>query len=512
LSSGAHDFEYYHVASSGETMMVAAWEVGDGEEKPKPEAIPPELFGAGVVVPSRVGPLTTPDSTSPPDFAYQVVGDVPLPDNPDHLIGVQFHMLTASMGSVSQLQWDLGDGQTSDRQDLTHVFMKPGIHPVTLRITRGGRELSITNQVEVDIPRLPRDEPLHQIDLYLQELDGYDPGAYDASDLLQFVEAYLWKADTLLARADGLEIAAAEFSSAPPDPEAENNGSLSPPSENPARLRAEAAMFQAKAVTAGSVAFQEGSTLEGDQDLMMLVHRIAPLARDVIGDSSLTGSLWYYAAKMVEQTDLKAECIVRAADVAVNDTLDAATAKALLETAETALGPQIAGEVPALIQLTWGDYYAATGDGQQAREAYREAARLHVSQDSYLAQTAWRGAYSRSAEQFLKDGQDERAVQELRNWRREFPDDVIEGYWTLLFARYWQSRNRHDQAVALADRLLTVNPQSPYVDQILMIAIECELDREREDRAVATLRSLIREYPGSPLIPEAKAILDGLEL
>jgi TolA-binding protein len=510
LSPGTHDFEYYHVASSGAATMVAAWEVGGGNAKPKPETIPPELFGVGLIASGRAGPLATPDSNSPPDFAFRVSGDVPLPDNPSHLIGVEFRLLTTSAGSVP-LQWDFGDGQTSDRPNPIHVFMKPGLYPVTLTIIRGEEELSITNEVEVDIPRLPRNEEVHQIDDYLLELDGYDPKAYEASNLLQYVEAYLWKADMLLEKADALETAAAEFFSAPPDPEAMNNGTSTSPRENPALIRAEAATFQGKAVAAGSVAFQEGSTLEDDQAVMQLVHRIAPLARDVIGDYRLTGKLWFYAAQMVEQNDNKAECLARAADIAVNDMLSADAAKTFLETAEATLGSQMAGELPALIQLVWGDYYAATGDGEQARTAYREAARLHVSQDSYLAQTAWRGAYSRSAEQFLKNGHFDRAIIELRNWRDDFPEDAVEGYWTLLFARYWQSRKRHDQAVALADRLLVVNPQSPYVDQILMTAIECELERESEDSAKAILLTLIREYPGSPLIPKAKAMLERLE-
>ena len=51
LTAGAHTIEYYHAAAGMEAMMTAAWEVsppkGD-KEKPKPVAIPPEVYHAAL--------------------------------------------------------------------------------------------------------------------------------------------------------------------------------------------------------------------------------------------------------------------------------------------------------------------------------------------------------------------------------------------------------------------------------------------------------------------------------
>jgi len=65
--------------------------------------------------------------------------------------------------------------------------------------------------------------------------------------------------------------------------------------------------------------------------------------------------------------------------------------------------------------------------------------------------------------------------------------------------------------VAQAEQLLAVNAVSPYMDQLLWLAAESEQQRGRVDRAVATLESLLDEYPGSPLVPQAKAKIEELE-
>ena len=82
---------------------------------------------------------------------------------------------------------------------------------------------------------------------------------------------------------------------------------------------------------------------------------------------------------------------------------------------------------------------------------------------------------------------------------------------TLLYARYWAARGKYAQAVAQAEQLQAVNPDSAYADQILFLAADCELRRGREDRAAATLHSILKDYPGSPLVPTVRKKLEELE-
>ena len=123
---------------------------------------------------------------------------------------------------------------------------------------------------------------------------------------------------------------------------------------------------------------------------------------------------------------------------------------------------------------------------------------------SAVEQDAWRGALSRSTEEFLRNKAFDRAWSELRKWQEEYPIDKVEGYLTLLQARYWAARSRWPQAIALAGDLVAINPDSPYADRLVYLAAQCEEKQGHADRARAGYQSLLTDYPGSPLVGEAK--------
>ena len=130
---------------------------------------------------------------------------------------------------------------------------------------------------------------------------------------------------------------------------------------------------------------------------------------------------------------------------------------------------------------------------------------------NFSESTAWKGAHSRSAEVFIKEKQFDRAAEELFSWQREYPSEAIEGYLNLLFCKYFFGREMYDAAVSQAERLQTVNADSAYVDQILLLAADCELRRGKKDRALATLNSILKDYPGSPLVPRVKINIESLK-
>ena len=230
-----------------------------------------------------------------------------------------------------------------------------------------------------------------------------------------------------------------------------------------------------------------------------------------MGDSRTALEIWRGAARRIDAAEPKAECEIAAADVAVNDLLRAADAKPLLEAATKRLGKDHSGALAAELQRVWGDFYAATGDGRSARNAYLEAQRLLVSSRRLNVETAQRGAHARSTEEFLRSKQYVRAAEEIESWLREFPVARLDGYPTLLLARYWFGRGRYAQAIAQAEQLHTVSPDSPYIDRLLFLAADCEMRLGRKDRALATLYSLVNDYPGSPLAPRVKKSIEILE-
>jgi len=510
LTAGAHKFEYYHAATGPTAMMVAAWEVAPADSKPKPEAIPSEAFRTAAIGRVQTGPVTTRVAKLVPDFLVNIAGDVPLPDNELALVGVRFMDISPNALTLNaRLLWDFGDGQTSETPNPVHVYLRPGVYPVKLSVKRGTRTSEMTNRVWIDRPNVLKKEEFHKLDDYLPILETYDPKKLDAVALGQLVLAYQFKATTILA---------------PPEPEEDNKGKAEEQQEpdaepDPEKVRqegeakrAEALKYVTAAVTAGQVPFVgEESAAQGDEDLIKLARLVGPMARDAVGDSLLAARIWHGASRKIVDGQLKAECEIEAADVAAGDLLKQDVAKPLLEAATAHLQKIATGPLASRLQRVWGDYYAITGDGASARKFYGQAEAALGSSRTHIERTAWQGAHSRSTEQFLKSGEFDLAAKELRAWQDEFPADKIDGYLTLMFARYWAGRQKYAEAARLAEEQLAVNADSPHIDQLLVLAADCEVKRGQVDRALAVLNQLLKDYPGSPLVPVVRENIAKLE-
>ena len=60
------------------------------------------------------------------------------------------------------------------------------------------------------------------------------------------------------------------------------------------------------------------------------------------------------------------------------------------------------------------------------------------------------------------------------------------------------------QAIALADDLVAINPDSPYADRLLYLAAECEEKHGLPNGPRSGYQSLLTDYPGSPLVGNAR--------
>jgi tetratricopeptide (TPR) repeat protein len=508
LAAGPHKFEYDHAAAGPDAVMAASWEIGATDPKPAhPVLIPPEMFGSQRVGHLPAGPVSLRTAKQPPDLSFKIVGEAPLPDNDVPLLGVQFRDASSTpktLASQAKVHWDFGDGQTSDLSSVDHVYLRPGLYMVKLSARRGGKSIEIVNRIYVDRPPLTPQDKQHTLDEYLKVIDQYDPKTLDAVSLRQLASAFETKA---LALDDA---AARKSRPAAVDPKRRAGGKQATSPRKSDSLSPEADRYFAKAVAVGQAAFADGSAAKGDADLLSLARLTGPIARYRLGDAKTAGQIWRDAGNRISAAPSKAECEIAAADVAINDLVKAAAAKPLLDAATKRLG-NASGPVAVELHRVWGDYYAAIGDGKSARKEYVAAERAAGMPKNFVERTAWRGAHARSTEEFLKHEQFVRAIEELRAWQQEFPADKVDGYWTLLFARYWAGREKYTQAVVQAEQLQAVNPDSPYIDQLLYLAAESEIHRDRKDRALATFHSLLKDYPGSPLVPAAKKEIEALE-
>jgi tetratricopeptide (TPR) repeat protein len=424
--------------------------------------------------------------------------------------------------SGAKLRWDFGDGQTSDFPNADHVYLHPGLYAVKLSVHRAGKSLEITNRIDVQRPRVnpAAQEKQYSLGDYLPLIETYEPKTLDTPSLMQMVRVFEAKADALVNRA---EDASQRTKAVEEDPNRRHDRLARPSSAGrgrPTQPRAavpqagpatESDRYLAKAVAAGRAAFEEGSAAKGEDDLLRLAQLVGPMAREQLGDSEAAFQIWRGAAARIGTAAAKAACETAAADVAVNDLLKAADAKPLLQAAEKGLGDSKIGPIAAQLARVWGDYYAATGDGKAANKSYAEAEQLMAAARPFSEDVARRGAHARSTEEFIKEKQFGRAAAEIQAWQAEFPQEKVDGYLTLLWARYWAGCGKFAQAIALGEQLQVVNPDSPYIDQLLLLAADSEMRRGRKDRALATLHALMKDYPGSPLAPLAKKNIDVLE-
>jgi len=499
LTAGPHRFEYYHVSTTEAGVAVAAWEINPKDDKPAPAVIPAEAFRSNLVLRAKAGPPMSPSQRFLPDFEFTIVGDVPLPDREFPLVAVRFTDRSApALVSNARIDWDFGDGQTSQGATADHVFLRPGLFAVKETIMRAGRPFEMTNRVWIGPVRLPQKGKQLVLDELIPVLETYQPEKLDAQSLLQFVAALLTKADQYLP---------------PPPPDTvfvdEEQAKQDAPTVklDDKTREAERRKYLQKALDSSLAGLEKGQQ-KGDQDLLILLRNVAPIARDVFAAPKKTIALWSSACDKLEANDAKLEAYLNIADVYLNDLLDDGTAKGWLDKASAILGGRIRDDaLAALYQRIMGDYWAAQGNQEAAIKAFREADRLTADRRTEVERTAWRGAHSRSVEQFVKSGELDRAASELRQWLNDFPGDTVEGYLPLLFAKYWFARQRYEVVCALADRLLVVNPYSPYMEELLLLSALSDLSRGQPERAKATLESLLKDYPGSPLVNEAKSLL-----
>jgi TolA-binding protein len=456
LTAGAHRFEYVHAAAGPEACMLAAWLP---PRAAAPEAIPPAVFGADEVAHLPAGPPRVRVKGSLPDFTVEVAGEVPLIDSEVPLIRVQFRDAAGhAAASRARFHWDFGDGETAEASDPVHVYLHPGVY--TVKIATGTGPLALESASRVEVHRaLVLPEPKKQPDQladYLPLLDKYDPAKLDPAALVQLVRAY-----------------------------------------DQANQETRAARVGKAALLAERPPADEGA-------VHTLAALVGPLFRDQLDDPASALAVWQAAGRAVDREAWKAECEIEAADICLNDLLQRGEARPLLEAAAARLSRIDDPALASRVHRVRGDWFARGGDKEKAQAAYAQAAEVRASRRSTVEQEAWRGAYSRSAEAFLRDKELDRALEELRRWQDEFPGDKLEGYLPLLQARYWVARGKLLNAIAVAGDLTAASPDSPYADRLVYLAAECEEKLGHPDRARAGYQALLTDYPGSPLVPSAK--------
>jgi len=456
LTAGPHPFEYLHAASGGNACMVAAWQPPGVK---KPEVIPAEAFHGSRIAHVTPGQPHHVKSGTLPDFMVEILGEAPLADNDLPLVRVRFRGIHTTP-LTGKIRWEFGDGLTSVEADPMHVYLHPGLFKV--KVATGSHEA--VNRIQVyrgGALSQPNKAP-DQLTDYLPIVNRYNAPNLDplsALQLIRFCEQFQQHNRAVMIGQSWLT------AKEPPDDEAAVKG---------------------------------------------MAEIVGPILRDRQDDPAAALAVYRAAANSIQNPVWKPVFAMAAADVCLHDLHQRATAKKWLEMAGKGQSAGGAANASRMHRL-WGDWHARAGNKKAALLAYEKATKsLATSRPGSVEREARRGAYSRSTEAFLREKSLDRARDELRRWQDEFPEDKIDGYLPLLLARYYVAGDKFQHAIVVAGDLLAVNAESPYADQLVFLAAECEENLKHIEQARAGYRALLADYPGSPLVREAKQKLSQL--
>ena len=459
LETGPHRFDYWHAASGMAACMVAAWQPPGAS---KPEVIPPEAFAAEQLVNAEAAALEHRSGRDYPDFMLRVQGAIEIPGPNVRLVHVRARWLgTRGRRAEESVQWDFGDGQVTEGVlEPEHVYLHPGQFTVRVRLgRRSHRRLEVASRIRI-WPLPPGGSGTARteetLEAYARLLERYDPAALDADSLVVLVRTWVY-----LERWD--------------------------------------------AVVDTAIKGLGGEVELGEIQLEELVERATEAARFRLGRAEAAAQLLRLACDKAADRAQRARFAVRLADVLLNDLAQRRAAQVALAQADA---PSRLQDRRLYLRVR-ADVRAREGQADEARADYREAARLR--ERSVLEAVARRGAYQRTVEGLLREQRLQEAYAELVRWCDEFPDSKLDGSWHLLAARYWLAAGRVDQVFRVVQDAITVAPDSQYADQLVWLEAQAALQSGKPARAVQAMRTLLEDYPGSPLVPDARKLLDRLQ-
>ncbi len=192
LQAGRHSLRYVAFAFDGPGKCAAAWVLPGTSKKPTRQndlsAYPYQILGEKAFGSVAAGTVLRCEARqSNLCAAFDARNKRYLESRDARMVAVRFRSHSSSRESmIRSYQWDFGDGQTSDKINPTHVYLKPGTYKVSLRVKGTDRTSTFTSTVKV--------EPVwHDLNFrrrkkrrFWKLTRNYDPSALPTDHLLAF--------------------------------------------------------------------------------------------------------------------------------------------------------------------------------------------------------------------------------------------------------------------------------------------------------------------------------------
>jgi tetratricopeptide (TPR) repeat protein len=495
LTRGLHKLSYYHVSIGVDGRAVAAWQPPGA---PAPAVIPPTAFAPmAKATPSDLDRHATQFQA---DFTIEGPFEAFFQNRYTYRYAFQARS-GERLTSEARCEWDFGDGQTADRMKVDHVYLAPGLRTVSLKIRQAGRQSTIRNRIQVtrDWNRV-MDPRLDAVEDHAKIVADYRPGDVAPADLITAV----W----LLKRAGQTRSCLAALAAIP----------------------------------------QRVNELKPE----VMIEAIPDLYSLVVTDAGQpqTALRWFEAveAKAADMT-LKATAGAMAGRVALEELADLRHAEAAFDRVVRQYADRTRAPAVRRARIGLGDVFLRTGRYRQAQQACEQAGLTTEGQRLSIRV----GSYARAVDDFLRRKEFGDAAEQLDRWEWEYPLEKLRGYSTLMRAELFSRQKRYADLVRLVEqfplvvvegnrptdpveviyatvdparlpelyridpatgRILssvgTAFPPNSYGMQMGLLAVEAHVQLKQRDRARSVLDVLIRLYPDSPLLSQARDRLKNL--
>ena len=447
FTQGVHRLEYWHVKGGGAMTAVAAWRP-PGAQAFAP--IPPKAFLP--VVKASLVEMDVQNERLVADFFPEHAGETWWPDQ--YAVRIVFKNLSRgiSQRQGGRFAWTFGDGQTSDQPEPAHVYLAAGDYTVSLKASRGA--LAHTFRTVVRVER----------DWWKQAERRVDPVAASAGAVARYDFKTLDLANLRLA-VDLFDYQGMSDS-----------------------LIAAAAAFLDRQGPEEEAAFRVGLALSRHLRMAGRGAEAVAILRRIEQRCSDPGR--------------KARSAVEAAETLLEDL-------EWYDEAEREFRRVLADYASAGVELLrrahigLGDIGRHRGRLEEARRAYAAAAAISVKTYTPVQAAVRIGTLARYVEEYTRERQWEWAFQYLDEWAWEFPEEKLQGHWSLLRAQALAAKGDRPAALREALDCLAANPQSAYAVRLLMLAAECEIARDHADQARRFLETAVEDYPEDAFQPEA---------
>ena len=454
LKKGLHPIEFYSVATRWRQVSVVAWRT-PGMRGRKFEVIPASAFVP--VARARQTSYEIRGEDVAPDFTFENLDEV----HTGFTILVRLRFVDrsgASRGGRHKRVWDFGDGQKGEGARVEHVYFRPCPRKVTLTLTSGRKKWSVAHVVpaQQNWARQADRSLRPSAREYVRVIERYDFSKLHVADLLTALQVFHWK-----NVAGGLRSA----------------------------LRALVA--RAKSMN--------DRDLRKASELTLLAFENSE-RRDREGVAALQS---FRAAARAPGT--KAAITMDLADYFLRFNVSESAQKE----AQAALAMKPAALEKRRAHVVLGDVALDTGDVKTARENYEAAEKIKISKRSAKHELVRVGAFTRIIEDYIRQGRHDAAEEMLDRLEWDIPTARLDGYSKILRGRILLGLGRCDEGAGMLERLVASMPKNSFADDALLLAAQIHLERKppKKTEAAADLKRLLKDYPESSHIGEAKRLL-----